>query len=102
MEVAGLGSIAFRWGNPGTMHPTKHRLVKGSGVSHLLEQRNLEGANGHRVAMAMPRVIQQGARGTPYGPPGSQRLNISLGEHTAVLSERGGAPGWWLLTGWKR
>lgn len=103
MSVPGLGSIAFRHGNPGVMHPAKGRLVKGSGVSHLVEQRNLDGVDGKRVALAMPRVILKGSRGPAYGPAGAQRMNITLGEYTAVLSQRGAdTPGWWLLTGWKR
>ena len=103
MEVPGLGVIAFRQGKPGVMHAAKGRLVKGSGVSHLVEQRRLEGVDGERVAMAMPRVIQRGVRSEAYGPPGTHlRMNITLGEYTAVLSQRDGQSGWWLLTGWKR
>lgn len=103
MSVSGLGGIDFLQGSPGVVHPTKNRLVKGSGVSHLVEQRNMEGVDGRRVALAMPRVIQRGERGAPYGPAGAQRMNITLGEYTAVLSQHGsGRRGWWLLTGWKR
>lgn len=102
MHRPGLGAIAFLWGEPG--RPAKSGKLKGGwGVSHIVAQREAEGADGRAIAMRMPDVIARGlvVRIQNEGQPG-ERIHIRLGKHTAILStERLGEKQVWLLTGWE-
>lgn len=93
----GLGEIDFPWGRVGEVKAGDARPTGGFGVSHLVEGRNAQGFDGQ--AVAMPELLAQGKVGAPYGPPGAQRVNVSLGaDAQAVLSQ--GPDNRWLLTGW--
>jgi len=88
-----LGAITFDWGVPGD--PAKD-YEGGWGVSHVLSR------HGKTVVREIPKVIASGKIARQYGPPSGQRVDISDGTHTAVLSlHRFGKRETWLLTGWK-
>jgi hypothetical protein len=88
-----LGAITFDWGEPGD--PAKD-YEGGWGVSHVLAR------HGETVVREIPKVIASGKITRQYGPPSGQRVDISDGTHTAVLSlHRFGKRETWLLTGWK-
>ena len=94
-----LGPVSFYWGKEG--NPAKG-FTDGSGISHIIAKRNAEGLNGEEIAMMMPEVIAKGKVGEVYGPPRGQRVNVTHGDHEAVLSlYRHGNEETWLLTGWK-
>ena len=88
-----LGAITFDWGEPGD--PAKD-YEGGWGVSHVLAR------HGETVVREILKVIASGKITRQYGPPSGQRVDISDGTHTAVLSlHRFGKRETWLLTGWK-
>ena len=88
-----LGAITFDWGEPGD--PTKD-YEGGWGLSHVLAR------HGETVVREIPKVIASGKITRQYGPPNGQRVVISDGTHTAVLSlHRFGKRETWLLTSWK-
>ena len=88
-----LGAITFDWGEPGD--PAKD-YEGGWGVSHVLAR------HGEAVVKEIPKAIASGKIARQYGPPSGQRVDISDGTHTAVLSlHRFGKRETWLLTGWK-
>ncbi len=100
MQLEDLGTVNFYWGTPGTLK--NGRLVKGGGIFHLIEQRNLEGNDGVAMALRVPEILVKGKRGDIYGPKGGERININHDGHTVVLSRfRKGVPNNWVLTGWK-
>ena len=97
-----LGNIIFDYGQPGKMG-AKNRLKDGFGLSHLIEQRKLEGLDGEKIAKAMPEVIAKGlvTAVQGYGTNG-ERVRITHEGMTAVLSlYRQGEKQTWLLTGWE-
>ncbi|WP_211236373.1 SNF2-related protein [Desulfovibrio inopinatus] len=97
-----IGDIVFSYGTPGRLN-TKGRLIKGKGISHLVEQRNLEGEDGVVIAYKMPEVIAHGlvTKIQNEGTAG-ERIRIEYDGHTAVLSlYQDGEKKAWLLTGWK-
>lgn len=98
-----IGSISFLWGTPGKYSSTRRRLVKGSGVSKIIAQRDREGDDGHAVVRRLPDVIARGhvveIQGRDSGAP---RVLVSFEGYTAVLSlYRHGERRTWLLTGWR-
>ncbi|BAH75983.1 PLxRFG domain-containing protein [Solidesulfovibrio magneticus] len=97
-----LGDIVFIYGEPGKLN-AKGRLVGGEGLAHLVEQRNLEGADGVSVARRMPAVIAHGQIVARQGEGTTgERVRIAYAGHTAVLSlYRHGNRQVWLLTGWE-
>jgi hypothetical protein len=101
MDRPGIGEIHVTWGNPGVMK--KGRLVKGSGLSHIIDQRNLEGEDGHAVARMMADVLAHGQVTEIQGEgTDGERLKIEYQGHTAILSlyeEK--ARKSWLVSGWK-
>ena len=102
MHRPGLGAITFLYGTPGKLNKQK-RLVGGEGLSHLIEQRNLEGNDGLAVAKMMPSVIAHG-KVVERQAPGTtgERVKIVHQNHTAILSRyRHGQESSWLLTGWE-
>jgi len=100
MSREGLGEISFYWGQPGD---PQRNFKGGWGVAKIIAKRNAEHGDGEAVARAMPDVIARGRVGEPYGPPGGERVNITAGDHTAVLSRyRHRNKETWLLTGWRR
>ena len=102
MNRPGLGDITFLYGTPGKINK-KGRLVGGGGLSHLIEQRNLEGNNGIAVAKMMPSVIAHGRVVERQSPETTgERVKIVYQNHTAILSRyQDGKPFSWLLTGWE-
>jgi hypothetical protein len=102
MNRPGLGDITFLYGTPGKLNK-KGRLVGGGGLSHLIEQRNLEGNDGIAVAKMMPSVIAHGRIIERQSPETTgERVKIVYQNHTAILSRyRNGEPSSWLLTGWE-
>gem|GEM_PF-4869951 len=98
MRRDGLGDVSFYWGAPGD--PARN-FAGGHGVSKIIAKRTAEGADGESVAKHMVDVIAHGDVGDEYGPTGAERLNITMGDATAVLSRyRYGNRETWLLTGW--
>lgn len=99
MERDDLGSVSFIWGKPG--NPSKN-YEGGYGVSHIIEKRYAEGADGQAVAQAMVETIASGEKVREWGPEEGKRAEIRHGNHTAILSlHRDGTRQTWLLTGWK-
>lgn len=92
-----IGDLSFYWGAPGTEGKNFH---DGHGVSHIIAARNAQNQDGIEAARHMVRVIAEGQVGEPY--QNGQRLNITLGEASAVFDlRRNGTEEKWLLTGWK-
>lgn len=95
-----IGIVNLYYGNPGQLK--NGRLINGSGISHIIEQRNLEDDNGVEVAMQIPEILYKGKRGKIYGPKNGERLNISHNGFTAVLSKfKNGKKENWIITGWR-
>lgn len=93
MSHSELGEIDFHWGEPGDPAKDYHG---GWGLAHIVAK------HGEPVARMMPKIIAEGKVVDRYGPPGGERVNVSDGDHTAVLSlRRFGKRETWLLTGWK-
>jgi len=94
-----IGDISFYWGNPGTEAKNLH---DGHGISHIIAARNAQSQDGIEAARHMVRVVAEGQIGEPRGPENGKRVEVTLGEATAVLSLfKGGNKETWLLTGWK-
>ena len=93
-----LGPVSLYWGQQGD--PSRD-FSGGWGVSHIIARRNAEGMDGEAVARRMVETIVRGDIGSPYGPPGGERVNVRLGSAEAVLSKfKDGQQETWLLTGW--
>lgn len=103
MVRRGLGSVSFLWGNPGRLNPDGTRYKGGEGVAKIIAQRSLEGKDGESIASLMPKVIALGEVKAIQGQGTTgERVRISDGKHTAVLSlYRHGNRQTWLLTGWE-
>jgi len=99
MYRKGLGEIDFPYGNVGTWDIKKGKFVKGSGLSHVVGNRDADGVDGVAEAMSLPDVLAHGKVLRTSGEvPGNRRINIGLGDAEAILSE--GPNGHWLLNGW--
>jgi phage-Barnase-EndoU-ColicinE5/D-RelE like nuclease1 len=99
MQVDGVGAIDFLWGEAGT--PSKG-FQDGYGLSHIIARRSHQGQNGVEAVEHLPHVLALGIVGQPYGPANGRRLNVTLGDATAVVSlHHSGEQRVWLLTGWK-
>ena len=93
-----LGSISFLWGEPGR----GSKFKGGSGVSHIIAHRNVQGYDGEAVARKMVEVIAKGEAVNRRGPAGGERVDITHDGYTAVLSlYKDGERQTWLLSGWE-
>lgn len=92
-----VGNIDFVWGTEGR----GAKFKGGYGIAHIIAKRNAEGLDGQQFVSDIPNVIASGEITNRQTAPNGDRVIISDGNKSVVLSLfKNGSRKTWLVTGW--
>ena len=91
-----VGNIEFVWGNQGK----GEKFKGGYGISHIIAKRTAEGLDADSFLDDIPNVIATGEKTNEQNAEKGDRITISKGDHSVILSlYKNGERKTWLLTG---